>query len=265
MKVDLLLTPGEVPDFHTKGRRIVLVDVLRACTSLAIALEAGAERIVPAESVEGAKQLLTLLDRKSTLLAGEMDGEKLPGFDLGNSPREFRDPIVAGKTIIFSSSSGAPLMARMFDVAEKPLLSFVNMEAVAEYLAAAADSEIMVVCAGQEDRFSLEDAVCGGMLCERLASRGIALETNDAAQAALLLYEAHRNDLSSLVRACSYGRFLSGLGMDADLEEAARVDSVRLVPVVREGRVTTARPPWGASAVQAPAAAPARKAPRKVT
>ena len=70
MRCDLFLIPGELPDFYAKGRRVVLVDVLRACTSLAGALETGAVRIIPAESIEGAKQLLNALDREYSLLAG---------------------------------------------------------------------------------------------------------------------------------------------------------------------------------------------------
>lgn len=263
MKIELLLTGGEVPDFHAKGRRIVLVDVLRAGTSLAVALESGAERIVPAESVEAAKKLLALLDRKSTLLAGEMDGAKLPGFDLGNSPGEFRDAQIAGKTIVFSSSDGAPLMARMWDAAEMPLLSFVNIQAVTDYLLAMEETDLSVICAGREGRFSMEDAVCAGMLCERLAGKSSDLETNDAGRAALLLYRARAADLTEVLRTCSSGLFLS-LGLEADLDEAARVDSIRLVPVVREGRITAIRPPWPAPAVDPPVSgSPSRRAARR--
>jgi 2-phosphosulfolactate phosphatase len=245
MKIDLFFTPGELPPSYSKGRRLVLVDVLRACTSLAVALSTGAERIVPAESVEGAKRLLALLDRESTLLAGEQDGVKLPGFDLGNSPGEFRDHRVAGMTLVFTSTNAAPLMARMVDEVEKPLLAFVNMQAVVDFLRAIKDPELSVVCAGHSGHFSLEDAVCGGMLCARLQEHG-AYELNDGAKAALLLYQHHRGDLPGLLRACAHGRFLCELGMEADLREAAAVDSISLVPVVRESRVTEMRPPWNA-------------------
>jgi len=243
MKIDLFLTPGGLPASYTKGRRVVVIDVLRACTSLTVALASGAEKVVPADSVEGAKQLLALLDRESTLLAGEQEGVKLPGFDLGNSPGEFRDPRVVGKTLVFTSTNGAPLLARMFDEVERPLLSFVNVRAVEEYLEAVRDAELTIVCAGQSGGFSLEDAVCGGMLCARLSRLG-EHDYNDGARAALLLYENHRSDLAGLMRTCSHGRFLAELGLTEDLEEATRVDSIQIVPVVREGRITALKPPW---------------------
>jgi len=243
MKIEVFLSPREVPEHYAKGRRIVLVDVLRACTCVTLALESGAERIVPTESIEGAKQLLSLLDRKGTLLAGEKDGAKVPGFDLGNSPAEFRDPAVTGKTIVFTSDSGAPLMARGFGESEKPLLSFINLSAAAQYLTAAKDEEITILCAGQEGRFSLEDAVCAGMLCHTLTHRKPPAELNDAAWAALLLYRLHREDLFGLVCRSVTGAFLCGQGLEADVEEATRVDSVSMVAVVREGRVVAARAP----------------------
>jgi 2-phosphosulfolactate phosphatase len=267
MRIELFLTPGELPDFHTKGRRIFLVDVLRAGTSLAVALEAGAERIVPAESVEGAKQLLSLLDRKTTLLAGEKDGSKVPGFDLGNSPAEFRDPGVAGRTIVFTSDNAAPLMARMYDEVDKPLVSFVNVSAAASYLNAGSDEEVTILCAGQGGQFSLEDAVCGGMLCAKiLENAGYSRETaspewwmrsdsestpggtgrenvllSDGARAALHLYHTHRDAIAPLIRSASGGRRLRELALGGDLDEASRVDSLSVVPVIREGRVVLAR------------------------
>jgi 2-phosphosulfolactate phosphatase len=245
MKIDVFLTPGEFPDYLHKGRRVVLVDVLRACTSLTEALNAGAELIVPTDSIEGAKHLLSLLDRKSTLLAGEKDGQRVPGFDLGNSPREFRDPAVAGKTIVFTSDSGAPLMTRMYDEVEKPLVSLVNVSAVADYLLAPGDEEFSVLCAGHDRRFSLEDAVCAGMLCHSLQKRAARSagpwELNDAAHATIQLYEKHRGNLADAVSSASKGAFLRGIGLADDIGDACRVDSITLVAVVREGRVVAAR------------------------
>ena len=244
MRIDLLLVSGEVPDSYIKGRRVVVVDVLRSCTSLVVALEAGADRIVPADSVEGAKQLLALLDRKATILAGEHEGRKVAGFDLGNSPEEFRDPAIAGKTVVFTSSNGAPLMARMTDAVEKLLLAFVNLSAVVDYLLWVGDGELTVACAGRGGRFGLEDAVCAGMLCERLAREKAPLELNDAGEAALGLARAYQGDLDALIRRCAAGRHLREIGMEADLNEASRIDSIPLVPVVREGRITGLRSPW---------------------
>ena len=100
----------------------------------------------------------------------------------------------------------------------------------------------MILCAGQSGRFSLEDAVCArDALPIAWRRRGRPLDLNDAGRAALLLYRSHQDDLPALIRGTTHGQFLSQIGMEADLAEAVRVDSVSLVPVVREGRVTAAR------------------------
>jgi 2-phosphosulfolactate phosphatase len=245
MKIDLFLVPGEVPDFSTKGRRVIVIDVLRACTTLAVAVASGAERIVPVDSVEGAKQLLALLDRKTTLLAGEREGINLPGFDLGNSPLEFRGPRIRGKSIIFTTTNGAPLMARMNNTVETLLLALVNLETVVEYLHATAEPEWSIICAGQGGRFSLEDAFCGGMAVDSLLERGLDLDLNDGARAAHVLYTAHRADPAGLVRGSAHGRFLFENGMEGDVEAACALNSVPVLPVLREGRVVLGRAAGG--------------------
>lgn len=248
MTIDVFVTPMEIPVFYTRDRRVVVVDVLRACTSITYALDHGVDQVIPVTSVEGATQLLHSLDRASTLLAGEQDGSKLPGFDLGNSPHEFRGAGVAGKTVIYSSPNGAPLLSRNLEAVEKVLLSLVNVQAVAEYLRTKEDDELTVICAGHEGRFALEDAVCAGMLIDQLGP-GNDAELNDAARAAWILFLAHRKDLGSICRSSAQGRFLHEHGHDADLTAAADVDALSLVPVVEDGRIRAASSRRGRSRV----------------
>lgn len=237
MRVDLFVTPQEIPLNFTKDRRVVVVDVLRTSTNLAYALHCGVEQIIPVESVESAKLLQATLDPESSLLAGEQDGEKLPGFDLGNSPSEFQTPEVAGKTILYWSNAGAPLLSRQQESLEKLLLAFVNMRAVVDYLRAKADPELTIVCAGQNGRFSMEDTVCGGMLIDQLGADGSEAELNDAARAAWILYLAHRKEIANVIRDSSQGVFLRERGMESDLEAAARVDTIPIVPAAQDGRI----------------------------
>ena len=237
MKIDLFVTPQEIPLDFTKDRRVVLVDVLRTSTNLAYALHCGVEQIIPVESVESAKLLQATLDRESSLLAGEQNGEKLPGFDLGNSPSDFQSPELAGKTILYWSDTGAPLLSRQQESLEKLLLAFVNMQAVVEYLRAKADPELTIICAGQGGRFSMEDTVCGGMLIDQLGVDGPDIELNDGARAAWILYLAHRKDVEAVIRDSSQGVFLREQGLESDLEAAARVDTIPIVPAAKDGRV----------------------------
>jgi 2-phosphosulfolactate phosphatase len=240
MRVDLFFGPSEIPVHFTKGRRVVIVDVLRACTSLTLALENGVEQIIPVDSVEEAKQLLSSLDRGTSVLAGEQEGMNLPGFDLGNSPAEFLEPGIAGKTVVYASPNGGPLLSRNLEALEKLLLSFVNVGAVVSYLHGKEEPELTVICAGHEGRFSLEDAVCAGMLLDRLDVGDSGAILNDGARAAWVLYRAYCDELEEVVRNSSQGRALQESGMEEDLRAAVQIDSVPLVPLVREGRIRQA-------------------------
>lgn len=239
MRIDLFVTPQEIPLFYTKGRRVVVVDVLRACTSLSFALHSGIDQIIPVETVEGAKHLQSTLDRATSLLAGEQDGAKVVGFDLGNSPREFQDPRLEGKTILYALLSGPPLLTRSMEALEKLLLSFVNMGALVRYLSAKEDSELTIICSGHDGRFAMEDMVAAGMLID-LLGKGGSEPLNDGASAAWILYRSHRRDLGAMIRDSAAGRDLIGQGLEADLDESIRLDAVDLVPVAREGRITLA-------------------------
>jgi 2-phosphosulfolactate phosphatase len=239
MRIDLFVTPQEIPLFYTKGRRVVVVDVLRACSSIAFALHSGVEQVIPVESVEGAKQLQSTLDRATALLAGEQDGANVSGFDLGNSPREFQAPRLEGKTVLFALLSGPPLLTRSMEALEKLLLSFVNMNALVRYLDAKEDSELTIICSGHDGRFAMEDMVAAGMLID-LLGKGDSELLNDGARAAWILYLAHRRDLNAMIRESAAGRDLIAQGLDADLDESIRLDAVDLVPVAREGRITLA-------------------------
>jgi len=239
MRIDLFVTPQEIPLFYTKGRRVVVVDVLRAGTSLSFALHAGVEQVIPVDSVEGAKQLQATLDRATSLLAGEQDGAKVAGFDLGNSPREFQDPSLKGKTVLYALLSGPSLLTRSMEAVEKLLLSFVNMGALVRYLSAKEDAELTIICGGHDGRFAMEDMVAAGMLIDLLGKRNSEL-LNDGARAAWILYLAHRRDLAAMIRESAAGRALVEQGMEEDLDASIRLDAVDLVPVAREGRVTPA-------------------------
>ena len=235
-RIDLYLTPPEAERAALDGRQIVIVDVLRSCTSIAVALSNGASRIIPAETVEEAARLASTLGSKSRLLCGERDGRKVGGFDLGNSPREYSRERVEGATLIFASTNASPLMAGLLQGREQLLLAYVNVGAVAEAARARGD-DVAIVCAGKHKRFALEDAACAGALVRRLANTA-GLDLNDAAEMAGEYDRAHGGSPEAILRRSEHGRDLVEMGFEDDLPVCARVDSVPVVPLLREGRIT---------------------------
>ena len=235
-RIDVYFTPAEAARADLTERQIVVIDVLRSCTTIATALRNGAAKIIPVESVEGALQLSGTLDPKTRLLCGERQGKMVGGFDLGNSPREYARARVEGATLVFASTNASPLIAGALNGLPQRLLGYVNVGAVAASLAADG-KDVAVVCAGAQGGFSLEDAACAGALVSRVVAGAPGARLNDAAESALAFDRAHGADPEGVLRRSEHGRYLIELGFEGDIPVCARIDSVPVVPVVREGRI----------------------------
>jgi 2-phosphosulfolactate phosphatase len=214
----------------------VVVDVLRSCTSIATALLNGAVKIIPVKTVEEATRLHETLDPKTSLLCGEREGRKVSGFALGNSPREYTRKKVNGATLIFASTNASPLMAGPLSGRDQLLLGYVNLGAVVN-AAAGAPTDLTVVCAGRNGRFSLEDAACAGALIRRLTETLPGLELNDAAAFARDFDASHGSPAETILRRSEHGRYLVDLGFEEDIPVCAAVDTVPVVPHLKEGRI----------------------------
>jgi 2-phosphosulfolactate phosphatase len=228
----VFLTLQEADGAVLQDHTAVVIDVLRASSTIVTALAAGAQAIYPVVSTEEAIKLATSLGRDDTLLAGERRGLKVEGFDLGNSPREFTPETVGGKRVVMSTTNGTRALVTVAGAEHVLVASFLNLSAVA---AACADAErLAVVCAGREGRFSIDDAVCAGMLLGRLKERlGGTLEVEDAGRAVLMLAEAFGVD-DALFTDAAAGRALAEIGMLDDVAWCVRVDVEELVPKLKE-------------------------------
>jgi 2-phosphosulfolactate phosphatase len=233
MKAELYFTPAGLTNNDLYGKTVVVIDVLRACTVICTAFAAGCREVIPVNSIGDGSTLLGNLDRDVVLLAGERDGYRVEGFDLGNSPLEFTKDVVRNKTIILASTNGSKAMVLGSSGESMLAASFVNVSAIVDKVASL-DDDIAVVCSGKESRFSLEDVVCGGMIIAALGSRSEI--ANDAAMVAKTLYEAHKDDIASALRTCDHGRYLRSIGFADDIDYAAGIDTIGVLPQWENGR-----------------------------
>jgi 2-phosphosulfolactate phosphatase len=201
----------------------VVVDVLRATTTLTVALGHGASRVLAAATPEEARALGAA--HPGALLCGERGGFPIAGFDLGNSPFEYPVPAVAGRALIFASTNGSLALLAAAAARRRVLAAFVNARAVVDRLAG--ERAVVIVCAGSSGRFAIEDAACAGLLCERLAARGATLE-GDAAALARSLAPRDARETHALVQGSSHGRELRELGPSfaRDVEFCAQLDAL---------------------------------------
>jgi 2-phosphosulfolactate phosphatase len=240
MTIDVFFSPAVVDETSVEGRTAVVIDVIRATSTLVEALANGAKAIFPTTSTEEAVKLASSLGREDTLLCGERKGLKVEGFDLGNSPAEFTAEVVEGKQLVMTTTNGTRAFAAVEGADRVLAASFMNLSAVVGALKGT--SELVVVCSGRENRFSLDDALCAGLLLQSLNMEGEEeMELNDAGRVAADLASNYTVDVEFL-RATAAGKNLVGIGLDGDLELCASLDRHSLVPEMRERSITVSRP-----------------------
>lgn len=250
MKLDVLLTPGELLPGDIAARTVVVIDVLRASSTIVEALGAGARTLYPVSSIEEALKLANTLGREEVLLCGERKALPIDGFDLGNSPREFTADKVAGKTLVMSTTNGTATMTAASAAQRVVIGSFLNLSAVVADLARP-KVEPVLVCSGREGKFGLEDAVCAGRIAAAVMARRKRekWELNDGAHAAVALAEQFA-DPEALFAKTAAGKQLVEAGLEEDLAFCAQADRHPVVPVLHDRQITLATPPGAAATAE---------------
>ena len=236
MKVDVYFSPAVVDEPALEGRVAVVIDVVRATSAMVEALANGARAIFPTVSTEEAVKLASSLGREDTLLCGERKGLKVEGFDLGNSPGEFRPEVVEGKQLVMTTTNGTRALIVAESASRVLAASFMNISAVTKALKG--EEALVIICAGRENRFALEDALCAGAIMRGLQEgQEEDLVLNDAGTVALDMAHKYPVDVAFL-KSTSAGKALGRIGLDGDLELCAEKDRHSLVPEMRERQIT---------------------------
>ena len=235
MNVEVFFSPSVVDEASVDGRTAVVIDVIRATSCVVEALANGARGIFPTELPEEAVKLASSLGREDTLLCGERKGLKIEGFDLGNSPAEYSEEVVRGKQLVMSTTNGTRAFLAVEGAERVLAVSFLNLSAAVSALQGV--DQLAVACAGRQNRFCLEDALCAGVLLRRLTED---LEgdfaTNDAGRAALDMAEKYVLS-EEYLRSTRAGQALAGIGMAGDLAVCASLDRHAIVPEMKERRI----------------------------
>ena len=245
--LEVLFTPAE---FAALSRRdlsqtvCVVFDILRATSTMMTALANGAREIIPVGEIEEA--LATRQSRPDVLLAGERNGLRIraqqtggPDFDLGNSPREFTRETVDGRTIIMTTTNGTRAL-RACAAAESVLIgSFLGMQALADRIAQARPSCLVLVCSGTLEQAAYEDALAAGSLCEAIWPIYSAGNLADSAQIAAQIYRRSRNDLLAAVQSGRNARrLLANPELRDDVPACLAADTISfLAELCKDGAV----------------------------
>jgi 2-phosphosulfolactate phosphatase len=243
VRLDVFFTPNQVKPPDTAGRLVIIVDVLRASTTVATALGNGAKTVIPLEGPEEVISRSKEFARSQTLLAGEQKMHPITGFDLGNSPQTFTPEVVGGKTILITTTNGTRALLGVQGARDIVIASYVNFTAVLAMMkvAASSNTDIAIICAGEEGSFTLEDSACAGRYVRAIPKRA-ALAVNDAAAASVLIEKKYGDNIAKVFKESTHGQALESAGFGDDLAAAAEVDSYPVVPIWQDRQITKLGP-----------------------
>jgi 2-phosphosulfolactate phosphatase len=244
VRIDVLYGVQQISPQDVQGRVVAVIDVLRASTTIATALANGARAVIPFESSEDAITRSKQLQRGASLLAGERKMLRMEGFDLGNSPAEYTAAAVDGMTVLLATTNGTRALLAVQGARDVVVASYVNLAGVSSMLRAAlrGGADILIVCAGQERQFALEDAACAGRFVANVSRRLAEVELNDAALAATLIDRKYGDNLMRLFNTAAHGRALAAAGFGEDLAACAAVDSFPVIPIYQDRQITKLGP-----------------------
>jgi len=233
--IDVCLSPDLMHLYQVRDQTVVVVDILRATSCMTTAFAHDIHSITP---FAGLPECLALKEH-GYLTAGERDGKKVEGFDLGNSPFEYMNPVLKGRKIAFTTTNGTHAIARSKGARDIVIASFLNLSAVVSYLRSVPNN-VLIVCSGWKGKVNLEDTVFAGALVENL-KKDFEFAC-DAPMIAQRLYVEARADLKEFLKDSSHIKRLRRLNIEKDIEFCLTEDQYDVVPLIRDNTIMLLKP-----------------------
>ncbi|MEX0685422.1 MAG: 2-phosphosulfolactate phosphatase [Balneolales bacterium] len=235
--IDVFSTAIAFQEEEVQGRTVVVIDVLRACSTIVTALENGAKSIIPIEDMGTGGQIAMNLDPTSYLMCGERDGVKIEGYQLGNSPLEYPSDVVKGKTLILNTTNGTRAIAKCSQAKSVIIGCFLNLKAVVKELKSS-NNDFILICAGWKNRISLEDMLCAGAIIDGVTNGKLGLQSTDGAKVAFGLFEKYGHDIPEVVETSNHSMRLQKLNDGADIAYCTQINKINRTPVFTDGIIT---------------------------
>ncbi len=229
-KIDVCYSPELINQFDLTDRCIVVIDILRATSCMVAGLGSGVESITPVATVEECEALGT----QGYVMAGERGGQKLPQFDIGNSPFDYMKREFRGKRIAATTTNGTRCIELSKGGSEIVIGAFLNLSAVVNHLKDQSRN-VLLFCAGWKGRFNLEDSLFAGAVCYSLRN-DFELES-DAAIGALAMYNSMKVDITAAISNSDHAKRLGRFGIQKDIQYCSRIDEFETIPTLVSDRL----------------------------
>lgn len=232
-RVEVCYTPGQFAQYKQDMGIVVVIDVLRATSAMVAAFEHGVKDIIPVATIEEARQYI---GREGYIAAAERNGEVVEGFPVGNSPLAFKSMDLRGKTIVISTTNGTQAINTGREARQLVIGAFLNLTALTNWLLRQNDN-ILLLCSGWRDKFSLEDSVFAGAVMDRLLESGKFGVEEDSSIASKYLFMSARDNIMSILKAAPRRKRLQQLHLLDDVKYCLTPDQSTVIPVLRNGRL----------------------------
>jgi len=229
------LSPALVHLYDISNSIIVIIDVLRATSTIATALHNGARCVIPVDSVS---RCIELGKQIEGITAGERDGKIAEGLEYGNSPFEYPKDFIEGRTLVLTTTNGTRLLHMALEKGAKEITtgSFPNLSAVCDHLIKM-NRNVLLGCAGWKDRVNMEDSLFAGAVISKVRKH---FEINcDSSHMAEAMYEKGKKDLFSFLKnnnASHYHRLMN-FGLEKDIRYCLTPDEATVLPIYRDGKL----------------------------
>lgn len=230
MKIDVVTTGNNVTSDIVKDRVVIVIDVLRATSVIITAISNKAKSVIPVTSVEEALKIKNKME--NVVLGGERKAEKIEGFDLSNSPLEYTKENIENKNVILTTTNGTKAIARSRSAEKIFIGSLLNAKAVAKKVNDE-NKDIVIVLAGTNDQFSIDDFVVAGAIIKDILELG-EYRLTDISKTALLLFNTNK-DLENLISNAYHYNLLLDLGLEKDIKYCLGKDILDIVPEFENG------------------------------
>lgn len=229
MRINVLFSPVAADELYFAGKTSVAIDVLRATSTIVAALQNGAKEIIPVAAVEFAVKVSGGMFGGQTLLGGERNTKKIEGFALGNSPLEYTEEIVSGKSIILYTTNGTKAITKAKFSETLVTCSFNNISAISSFLIGL-NKDVEIICAGKSNNFSMEDTACAGKLLSEMLKNKEDIELSDSARASIALSKSFGKNILKMLKETEHGQLLLENGFEEDLKYCSKLNNSEAIP-----------------------------------
>lgn len=225
--IEVCFTPAIYDRFHKDDSIVVIVDILRATSSICTAFFNGAKKIIPVATLEEAK----MYKEKGFIVAAERDGIKKDFADFGNSPFNFTKENVEGKEIVYSTTNGTQCIFKAKNAYKVVVGSYLNLTVLEKFLCKE-EKDIVILCAGWKDKFSLEDTLFCGALSERLLNYEKFYTVCDSVHASIDLWKVAKNNIMDYIEKAAQRHRLKKNNLDDVIEYCHTIDAAPSLPLL---------------------------------